>query len=67
MLNRRSLAVELFTRLSLIAADVVVLAATWIRTYRHIREASRLSLRVNLSEIFLVDGEFMSLDREVWN
>lgn len=40
-----------------IAADTIVVAVTWIRTARHIREASQLGIRVSVSATLLRDGK----------
>lgn len=40
-----------------IAADTIVVAVTWIRTARHIREALQLGIRVSVSATLLRDGE----------
>lgn len=52
-------AVSLASRLSLIAADIIVLAITWIKTFRHVEEASQLGVSVSVSATLLRDGEIL--------
>ncbi|KAI0685094.1 hypothetical protein BC835DRAFT_1421587 [Cytidiella melzeri] len=44
------------TRGSIILADVIVLVVTWVKTVGTVREASRINIKVPLSEILLRDG-----------
>ena len=48
--------VALVTRMSVIVADVVVLAITWYKAARTVLEARSLGIRVPISEILLRDG-----------
>lgn len=50
--------VTLSSRLSIIIADVLVIAVTWHRTFRHVREATRLGIRTSISSVMLKDGTF---------
>ncbi len=54
-------AVALSTRLSLITADLTVLIATWIKTYRHVKQASSLEIRVGISATLLRDGAYFMI------
>lgn len=47
----------LVTRSLLITADVIVLAVTWIGTYRQTREAIRAGVHASISAILLRDGK----------
>lgn len=47
----------LASRAAVTAADVLVVAITWLKTYRHVREASQLGVTVSVSAILLRDGE----------
>lgn len=49
--------VNLATGLAIIVLDVIVLVVTWIKTFGHVREASRIGVNVSLSAILLRDGE----------
>lgn len=49
--------VTLAMRLAVIAADVIVVTITWIRTFHHVKEASRIGVSVRISAILLRDGE----------
>ena len=50
--------VVLCTRLSLIIADLLVIVLTWVKTYRHVRQASSLQMRVGISATLLRDGVY---------
>lgn len=51
-------AVLYFTRSSLIAADIVVLALTWVKSFEQFREMQRLKLKLgsSISAVLLRDG-----------
>ena len=49
-------AVAISTRASASAADLIVVIATWIRTYSNVRKQSRLNGRMTLSAVLLRDG-----------
>ncbi|EKM50314.1 uncharacterized protein PHACADRAFT_201154 [Phanerochaete carnosa HHB-10118-sp] len=44
------------TRSSLILADAIVLVLTWIKTFRHWRNARRLKMKASLTTCLLRDG-----------
>lgn len=48
--------VALATRLPLIVAELIVVVATWVRTFRHTKEASQLGANMSLSATLLRDG-----------
>ena len=50
---------SLATRISVIVADLVVLAVTWHKAVGTVREAYRLGIRVPISEVLLRDGPFL--------
>ena len=45
-------------RVAVIFADTMVIAVTWMKTYRHIRVAQNLQMRVSTSVALLTDGAF---------
>ncbi|THG96397.1 hypothetical protein EW026_g5432 [Hermanssonia centrifuga] len=47
---------ELSVRLSMIAADILVLVLTWMKTYRNYKEATRVGLQAKVSSLLLRDG-----------
>ena len=49
------------TRVSLIVADVIVIAATWFRMYGHVKEAFSSNLPNNISVVMLADGAWFVL------
>ena len=51
--------VSIIARLTVIGADAIVVVFTWIRTFRHIKEASHLRVEVSISVVLLRDGEFL--------
>ncbi|KIP01653.1 hypothetical protein PHLGIDRAFT_80288, partial [Phlebiopsis gigantea 11061_1 CR5-6] len=51
-----TLKVEFAARISIIAADTLVVVLTWARTYRDFREAMKLNIRVNVTALLLRDG-----------
>lgn len=51
-------AVELLTRCCTLVADVIVLVATWMKTFRVWREARGLEMAVSVSGMLLRDGEW---------
>ena len=57
LLIRYPILVSLSTRIALIIADVIVLAVTWRKAASTVREASRINVRVPLSEVLIRDGE----------
>lgn len=57
MRSRDSHAVALVTRIPVITADALVLLSTWLKTFRQIREARRLRMRVSIAECLLRDGK----------
>lgn len=57
LLIRELVSVSLSTRIALIIADIIVLAITWKRTASTVREASRINVRVPLSEVLIRDGK----------
>ncbi|KAI0684057.1 hypothetical protein BC835DRAFT_1294107, partial [Cytidiella melzeri] len=54
-----NMVMSLSTRGCVILADVIVLVVTWIKTFGTVREASRLKIKVPLSEIMIRDGELV--------
>ncbi|KAJ3547685.1 hypothetical protein NM688_g5375 [Phlebia brevispora] len=42
--------------LSMIVADIIAIATTWIKMYRHVQEASSIGVKVGLSAALLRDG-----------
>ena len=57
LLIRYHILVSLSTRIALIIADVIVLAVTWRKAASTVKEASRINVRVPLSEVLIRDGE----------
>lgn len=49
--------VDLGVSLVIVAADAIVLTIIWIKTFRHVKEASRLGISVGISTTLLRDGE----------
>ncbi|EKM56292.1 uncharacterized protein PHACADRAFT_207573 [Phanerochaete carnosa HHB-10118-sp] len=47
-----------FTRCSLIAADVIVLLLTWIKSFRHFKEMRQLKLGLSISAVLLRDDKY---------
>lgn len=43
--------------LAVTVANGIVIAITWIKTLRHVREAFRLGIDVSISTVLLHDGE----------
>ncbi|EKM56312.1 uncharacterized protein PHACADRAFT_92217, partial [Phanerochaete carnosa HHB-10118-sp] len=54
-------AVLWFTRCSLIAADIIVLVLTWIKSFEHFKEMRRLKLKLSISAVLLRDGKYITL------
>ncbi|EKM53955.1 uncharacterized protein PHACADRAFT_196390 [Phanerochaete carnosa HHB-10118-sp] len=54
-------AVLYFTRCSLIAADIIVLVLTWIKSFEHFKEMRQLNLGLSVSAVLLRDGKLISL------
>ncbi|KAI0088349.1 hypothetical protein BDY19DRAFT_950467 [Irpex rosettiformis] len=52
------LGISLSTRVALIIADLIVLVVTWRQAAGTVREASRINVRVPLSEVLIRDGTF---------
>ncbi|KAI0087745.1 hypothetical protein BDY19DRAFT_907197 [Irpex rosettiformis] len=48
--------VVVVNRLCVVAADIIVLSSTWIKTFGHCRELARLGLRTNVIHLFVRDG-----------
>ena len=48
------------SRLSLIAADLIVVVVTWRKTFRHCREAAKIGLR-SVSSVLLRDGAWFTM------
>ena len=57
VLIRAATTVSVASRVPVIAADVVVLVVTWLRTAKQVRHASLLQIGVSLSETLLRDGK----------
>lgn len=56
MLALTHVSVTRATRIPVIIADALVLVLTWMKTFTHKREATRLAMRVPLSTMLLRDG-----------
>ncbi|EKM56356.1 uncharacterized protein PHACADRAFT_91681, partial [Phanerochaete carnosa HHB-10118-sp] len=54
-------AVLYFTRCSLIAADIIVLVLTWIKSFKQLIEMRRVNLGLSISTVLLRDGKRISL------
>ena len=54
--------VSLGSRLAVITADVIVLAATWHKTLGTVREAKRLQIQMPLSTVLIRDGMHICLE-----
>ena len=54
--------VTIITRTSVSLADVLVIAVTWRRTFRLVREASRLGIPTSISSVMLKDGACLLQD-----
>ena len=52
---------SLIGRASLVVADVIVIIVSWMKTFRHVKEVSRLRLLTHIGTMLLRDGK---LDRE---
>jgi hypothetical protein len=52
--------VSVGTRTAAIVADLIVLAVTWYKTVRIVKEAHLMGIRVPIGEILFRDGEFSS-------
>ena len=50
--------------ISLIVADAIVIAVTWLKTYRHVKRASQPGSYVTLSKSLLRDGKRTHSDTE---
>ena len=48
--------VEHATRTSLIIGDIIVVVLTWMKTYKTLREALNLQIKVRLTTLLLRDG-----------
>ncbi|GJE96360.1 hypothetical protein PsYK624_125550 [Phanerochaete sordida] len=48
--------VLLLTRISAIALDAIVLAATWTKSFQHFREMRRVNLKSSVTNVLLRDG-----------
>ncbi len=46
----------------MIAADILVLVLTWMKTYRNYKEATRVGLQAKVSSLLLRDGKFSSFN-----
>ncbi|GJE96354.1 hypothetical protein PsYK624_125490 [Phanerochaete sordida] len=57
----RSFAVLYLTRSSVIAADVLVLVLTWIKTFVHWRQLRQIGIKHSISALLLRDGIYTSL------
>lgn len=57
MCGTQSSTVSLFTRISVVIGDALVLAVTWIKTARGYRDAHRLNIKAPLATILFRDGE----------
>ena len=44
------------TRASVIVADILVIAVTWVRLRRQVNEASKLDIATTISTVMLTDG-----------
>ncbi|KAI0685329.1 hypothetical protein BC835DRAFT_1290468 [Cytidiella melzeri] len=51
-----NMVISISTRGCVILADVIVLVVTWTKAFGTVREASRLKIKVPLSEILIRDG-----------
>ena len=51
--------VNILTMIARILADILVLAATWYKTYRTVRQALNLRMNVGLSAVVFRDGKFV--------
>jgi hypothetical protein len=59
------LKVSLATRISVVVADIIVLAVTWYKSLGTVRQAYRLGVRVPLWEILLRDGQSFALNGQL--
>ena len=57
--NHTKLTVTYVTRGSMVAADLIVLVLTWIKTFRNWNEARRLNVELSVSTCLLRDGKFL--------
>lgn len=55
------------TRSCTLAADVIVLITTWLRTFRDWKEARRLKVALPLSTMLFRDGEFVPDPQLPWS
>ena len=51
--------VAIATRVSLIAADIIVIIVTWRKIFRHTQEAQGVAAESNVSDVLLRDGELV--------
>ena len=51
--------------ISAIAADIIAITTTWIKTYRHIREAASVGANVGFSVVLLGYGKMQKPSAEL--
>ena len=47
--------------LSLTFSDLIVLVVTWLKTFRHVKQAYKVGMRASLSTLLLRDGKVINL------
>ncbi|EKM52015.1 uncharacterized protein PHACADRAFT_199517 [Phanerochaete carnosa HHB-10118-sp] len=55
LFTARTIGIHVYHRVSLVLADTTVLVLTWMKTFRHWREARRI-IRASLATCLLRDG-----------
>ena len=55
------LEVLFLTRGAVVAADLLLLLVTWMKTYRHWRQARDAHVKVSMSTCLLRDGAFLTI------
>ncbi len=57
--------VALATRIAVAIGDILVLAATWHKTYKYRMDTTRTGMRAPLAHLLLRDGVFPSFERKL--